>query len=501
MQVGRETRILRVTCSAVLILSGCAPQPPALDLTAQRPFQVALHGEPTELDPHLQDELYARVVLANVYESLVEFDAELRLRPALAVRWTNPDDLTWVFELREGARFHDGRLVEADDVVESFERARSHRGSRVSGYLVAVEEVRALDERRIEVRTARPYPILLNKLSFVAIVPRDAPDRIVRPIGSGPYRLAMTGLAERYRLVRVPEAAPVGPEQADFVVVPSESRRVELLESGDADLASAAGLQLGPESGLRSATIASLSVTYLQLPVSRGPFADRRVRRAFDLAVDRARLVDELQRGAGEPAGQLVGPQVFGYVPDITPPRRDVSAARQLLADAGYPDGLDFVLEVREGREIGSLVEQLAEAGLRAEPRFSRWSELYPRLAGGEVEVYFGAWQCSSGDASDLFDAKLHSAGVSPGYGDANSNGYSNPALDRLIAASGEVFAMAERRRILEQAMRLVVDDLPLIPLLVPYDSWAVRAGVEWRPRLGGLILLSEIRQPGRGRR
>src|SRR5690606_34918303 len=139
---------------------------------------------------------------------------------------------------------------------------------------------------------------------------------------------------------------------------------------------------------VRITSLASLSVTYLQLPVDRPPFDDVRVRRAFDLAVDRRQLIQDLHGGAAEPAGQLVSPQVFGYVPDLEPSPRDLPRARQLLREAGFADGLEFVLDVREGRDVGTLLAQLAEAGLRGTLRVSPWPELYPRLARGEVEVY-----------------------------------------------------------------------------------------------------------------
>src|SRR5690606_8388106 len=126
----------------------------------------------------------------------------------------------WTFELRPGATFHDGRPVTVDDIVASLERAKNHPGSRVSGYLVAVDSVRAVDAEHVEIRTIRPYPILLNKLSFVAIVPADAPERIERPIGSGPYRLQAINLPGRFRLTALDDAATTI-EVADFLVLPS----------------------------------------------------------------------------------------------------------------------------------------------------------------------------------------------------------------------------------------------------------------------------------------
>src|SRR5690606_32481023 len=148
---------------------------------------------------------------------------------------------------------------------------------------------------------------------------------------------------------------------ADFLVLPSAERRLELLREGEIDLAMAPGsVRESGDPAVRITSLASLSVTYLQLPVDRPPFDDVRVRRAFDLAVDRRQLIQDLHGGAAEPAGQLVSPQVFGYVPDLEPSPRDLPRARQLLREAGFADGLEFVLDVREGRDVGTLLAQLA---------------------------------------------------------------------------------------------------------------------------------------------
>src|SRR6202158_2230596 len=152
------------------------------------PLRLVFHSGPQGLDPHLHDEAATHWVLYNVYDSLVTFDADIHVRPALASGWDNPDDLTWRFRLRPGVHFQDGRPLAAADVVVSLERARSHPRSKMSGYLVEVAAVRAVDPLTVEVQTRRPYPILLNKLTFIAIVPRDAPPLIAKPVGTGPYR-------------------------------------------------------------------------------------------------------------------------------------------------------------------------------------------------------------------------------------------------------------------------------------------------------------------------
>ncbi|HVR11600.1 MAG TPA: ABC transporter substrate-binding protein [Thermoanaerobaculia bacterium] len=466
------------------------------------PLRLVFHSDPQGLDPHLHDEVATHWVLDNVYDSLVTFDADMHVRPALAIGWDNPDDLTWRFQLRPGVRFQDGQPLAAADVAVSLERARSHPQSKMSGYLVEVAAVRAVAPRIVEVQTRRPYPILLNKLTFIAIVPRNVPSRIVKPLGTGPYRFVSYTPGRGLELAAFGGGWSATQELEPRVSIGFESdaaKRVQALTSGRADLVAelptqyADRLRASPGCAVRSA--GGLAVNYLQPRVDSPPFSDPRVRRAISLAVDREALVRAMLHGRGAPAGQMVGPKVFGYAPEIRPPRRDLAAARQLLAAAGYPGGLDAVLEYRDGQDVAALREQLAEAGIRLRPQARPWSQLYPRLLRGQVAFYYGSWQCSSGDASDLFDNKVHTRDPARGYGDSNSNGYSNPALDKLIESSGATLDMNERRRILESAMRLLDADLPLIPLAIPFNLFGVRTTLAWAPRLDARIQAAGMRR------
>ncbi|MRR12267.1 hypothetical protein EG835_07345, partial [bacterium] len=152
------------------------------------PIRIAIHSAPQSFDPHLQNEILTAAVLANIFDSLTEFDEESQIRPALAAEWTNPDARTWVFRLRPGVLFHDGRPLTAEDVVFSLARARKHPRTDLASYLVEVESVKALDPLTVEIRTRRPFAALLVKLSPIPIVPRGSPETITRPVGTGSYR-------------------------------------------------------------------------------------------------------------------------------------------------------------------------------------------------------------------------------------------------------------------------------------------------------------------------
>lgn len=484
------------------LLLACSPPPPAA--APERPVRIALHGGPSTLDPHLQSEVPAQIVLGHIYDSLVDFDVRLRPVPALAESWENPDALTWRFHLRPGPRFHDGRLLEVADVIYTLERARRHERSRQAGALVAVSEIRQVGERSLELHTAMPYPILLNKLAVLSVVPRGSPDEIVDPIGTGPYRvlrrtaaaIELEAVADHWRLG--PGRPRTYPRQAVLHFVGEGDERFAGLLDGRYDLVDDLSTRLSAEvanqPGVRLESLSSLGVTYLQLDVARKPWHDPRVRRAVDLLLDRDQLVLEELDGRGQPVGQLVSANVFGFNPELPPTRRDPAAARRLLAEAGYPAGLEVEIEYREGRDIAAIARQLAAGGVRARGVARPWGEMYRRLQSGEIGAYLGTWICTSGDASDLLDRKLHTPDPARGWGDANWSRYSNPQLDRLIEDSQQVMSPLERGALLKKAMALTAADLAFVPLYSRFEVYGVRRELAWTPRRDGRIFAFEMR-------
>lgn len=463
-----------------------------------RAVRVAVHSAPQSFDPHLQDEVLTSAVLANLYDGLTEFDREARIGPALATDWKNPDELTWLFRLREGVRFHDGRPLQAADVVFSFERARHHSGSGMTSYLVEVESVRAVDPGSVEVRTRRPFAALLAKLSTIAIVPRDAPETITRPVGTGSYRLGSKG-ESGFSLVPAPAGWRKGRAvlPLEFVIEGNPERRIDRLLAGELDVAT--DLPEWAVAKLRGArccsgvTVPSATVEYLRLSTREAPFRDRRVRRAVDLAIDRAAYIEVAHHGLGLALGQLVVPGVFGYAPELKATTRDLPEARRLLSEAGYPDGFDVALEFREGRRGDVLAKQLGEAGIRVTPRQMRWTELHPRLRRGEAGFYLGGVVATTGEASDVLDGSVHTRDESRGYGGTNHSRYSNPGVDALIEAAAATSGMTERRALLQKAMRLAMEDLHIVPLAGLYEVAGVRRGVRFLPRVDKKILGREI--------
>lgn len=483
---------------ASLLALGIAAWGVASCRQAPDPMRVAVHSAPLGVDPHFQNETLTSAILANVYDGLTEFDAEGRIRPCLAAGWKNPDERTWILTLRPRVTFHDGRPLTAGDVVFSLERARGHARTGLSSYLVEVEAVAALDKATVEIRTRRPFAALLAKLTPVYIVPSDAPETITEPVGTGGYRLAGW---DGSRVELVPAARDWRGGRArpplTFVVEPDPGRRLRMLLAGEVDVAvdleeDAVGA-LEASGSCRKVVLPGSTIEYLHLSTAEPLFRDRRVREAVHLAVDRPRYVAEAHHGMGQPVGQLAVPGLFGYAPDLRAPERDLVRARALLAAAGFPKGIDVVLEHRPGRRADVIARQLAEAGLRVTPRESPWPDLYRRLRRGEVGFYFGGIVSPTAETSDLLDGYVHSRDDALGYGISNHPRYSSARADSLIEAASTSPSLVRRRELLQQAMRVAMEDLAFVPVTGLYQVSGVRREVEFRPRLDMRLLGREL--------
>jgi peptide/nickel transport system substrate-binding protein len=477
---------------AYLASAGCSR------LTGQGPLVVAFDDVPAVLDPHLQNNAVTWSLLGNFYDALVRFSPEMQLEPSLATSWRQLDVSHWRLTLREGVRFANGDAFSADDVIASFERARTHPRSLVRHYLLGVRAMRREDSHSVVVETDGAAPDLLNRLAFLFIVPRSAAgtDEIARPVGTGPYRFVRresdgSVVAEAWRSWRgIPEIGNVR-----FIFFENDARAVQRFLAGHVDLLhwlpDDVVAEVGRRPGLRAEPQPRLAVQLLVINShavagrAGEALADRRVRRALLLALNRAAWCGKIFRGNATVATQYVHPVVFGYDPTIAALPYDPDAARRLLAEAGFPDGFSAILyhAFLQSGVIEAIVDDWKRIGVRVEPQAAPFAELLAEGRRGELGIFSYAWACSTGDASDFLNSSLHSRDESRGLGLENDSGYADRETDALLDAAEVELDPAKRLALLQRAQRRVLEDLPVLPLTIRwgYDGVSSRLDIVTR--------------------
>jgi peptide/nickel transport system substrate-binding protein len=475
-------------------------------------INIAVPYEIDTLDPHAKTRLSNYATCSNFYEPLVATDASNKILPRLAQSWENPDGYTWVFHLHQDVHFHNGKMMNAQDVVYSLERVIQHPELEVRTYLNDVAEVRAVDALTVLVKTKTPLAIFLNKLNNVLIIPRGAADSTLGTIvnGTGPYRLQEWSRGNFIRMERNEDYWGKKPalKQVTYYLDRDADMALSDLVSGKCQLAQYNSKKL--ESVIRSTGKFDILrednyfLKYLSYDVSRdvtpycdarpNPFKNPLVRKAIQLGIDRRSLVEELPTYA-VPADQPVPPFVFGYNPGIKMPEHSIPAAKELLRRAGYPNGFKVTLFVRHIlQDTGALIRrQLGEIGIQTDVRFIPDPEFFKMLDANDFTFFLSRVGATTGDASDILEPQLHSRDAKDGYGVRNYIGYSNPAIDSGISASAQLLKLDDRREALEEMMSTLMEDLPWIPLYIDQDVYALDHRFVWSPRHDSHVFAYEI--------
>ncbi len=484
----------RAALVAACALAGAAcreaPPPPSNRLV------LAVRADVTGFFPNapLANEAYTWLVNASVFEGLTRRDPDQRIEPALATRWENPDQRTYLFELREDLLFSDGRPVRASDVAASL-LAPVRRGWPNRDYLHSIESVEVEGERVLRVRTRAPDLVLLTKLPWGFVVPADAVDATPVPaVGTGPYRLQSWSPGREFVLGRNPHHRGPAPAfaEAQFVVEPDGRARVARVLEGRADLADHVPFEVLDELRSRSGFVTferpGLTVLFLALRMDRPPLDDPRVREAIDLALDREALVASALGGHGQVATQLVPAAVSGFDPHRRAPARDLARARELLAQAGFPEGLEIGLDgpnnryPRDRELLVSVAAQLQEAGIRVRPNAIDKAEFFALVDGGRSPFHLLGFACEAGDAGDALDQLAYSPGGR--LGAINSAGLRDMELDRLIDAANHSSTPFQRLTSIRRALGRLAALRAYLPLVVPNDAVLVSKRITWEPPL-----------------
>jgi peptide/nickel transport system substrate-binding protein len=472
---------------APVFSGGCARERPADTLT------LAVRAGVTGFfpNPPVINEGFTSAINEHVYEGLVRRGRGGGIEPALAETWNETAHNTTVFTLRPGLRFSDGSRVTAADVVASMS-AMSRLGWINHESLQLVESVRALGDTRVELRTRRSDLLMLSRLQSVFVLPAAAVSRTPVPVvGTGPYQLEAWAPGKEFTLARNPHYRGPAPAfaRAHFLVEPDAGRRLGHVLEGRADVADHVPLEAAAElerrADLRVSSGSGSRVLFLRLREHQRPFDDPRVRRALDLALDRSEIVARVFHGRAQAASQIVPRSIVGYDPGIPVTRPDREAARLLLADAGYPSGLDLRLDGPSNRYemdlplMHELARQLAEVGVRVQVSAVDKTSFFAMVDEGRTSFFLAGWESETGEAGNALDGLFHTQRT-PAPGSAAPR--RDAELDRLIEASHGAETAQARTELLQAAVRRVAELQVVLPLVVQPVTLVVSRRMVWEP-------------------
>ena len=506
----------RLTLAALLtvLVAGCGgPQSGSVAGGSAAPANNTLtvataDGDLKSLDTAQAYDTWSTAVVHACTRRLVDYDADGKLVPDLAAKWNAaPGGLTYTFHLRAGEKFADGTPIEARHFKAALDRIRDPKTAAAGAdFYSAIAAVDAPDASQLVVRLKAPEPTLLNVLAmtFAAPLPDGQPSD--RP-DSGPYFVETYDPGQSVVLAKNPHySGPAAP--LDRIVLQlgvAEPLQLTRFRSGEVDLLPSIppaeyGRVMGDPALRDNVAQGVVNQTwYFGMNVSRTPWSDARVRRAAFLAIDRERHAR--LSATGKPANGILPPRVPGYDPARVLPKPDPAAAKRLLAQAGYPNGLPqtqapvLVLAANDQyqRHAEAIQSDLRAVGIPLELRSMTLSE-YLTAYRTNADCWFGGWYPDFPDAGNFFIPVLHGKGVRDTGKSPNAAHYRNAPVDELLSRAAATPLGPEREKLFRKAEDLILEDLPWIPLYFETETRYFRDGVTgvrvhpiWRQILTGI--------------
>jgi peptide/nickel transport system substrate-binding protein len=452
-------------------------------------LEIATDQSPVGLDPQIATSFATQLITSTIYEGLTAIDPDLHVVPALAKSWTVSDDgRTYRFELRPGATFHNGRALAPADIVASIARIRDPKtSSPYASRFAAVTGVEPDGDSAVRITLDQPSAPFLAQLASLAIIPAEAAQELARhPVGTGPFKLREWVPDTYIALDRNPAYWEQGhPALAGlkFDIVPEAATRQLGIQSGTyrmvptLDAATVAALQ--GLSRVKVLQTQDLAYSLIGLNTSKPPFDRPEVREAVNLAVDRSQIADAAYFGKAVPAGPL-SPALKDWALPTTEfdcYRTDPAKARKLLQDAGLTLPVKITLNVlgslRQVVDVAQVVQaQMNKAGFDVALNVQEQGKFIQDWRGGNFEA-FASLNSGGPDPDDYFGRTFATGGAT------NVFKYSNPALDKLLTDARTTQNQADRKRLYDQAQRILACQGPAVHLAYGTLFTAIRSDVK----------------------
>ncbi len=462
--------------------------------------------DPRSLDPALSTDVPTGRAVAYIFDGLTHFTPDAKVVPGLAKSWdVTPDGITYTFHLRSGVKFHDGRPFVAKNVVATFQRVLdpATKGGRgwplypikgaedyAASKAKTIGGIAATDDSTIVVTLKEPFAIFPKLLAMpvTSILPDNpATDFGQKPVGTGPWKFVEWKHDDYLRFAKNPDYFDGAPKTDSLMarIIPEMSTSVAEFEAGNVDVLNvpdqtSKSWDADPEKKKLLTSAPALRFWYVGINTTRGPLTDVRVRQALNYAVDVNTMLNQVMAGRGTVANGVVPPILGGADPNRKPYAHDIAKAKQLLAAAGHPNGIDVELwaaTTDQSPRIAQTVQaNLAEAGIRAKIVQRDASSMREAARKGQTDLALKEWWADYPDAENFLYPLLHSKNKGPG---GNVSFYSNPHFDALIDQAHREQDEAKRNSLYTQADQIEFNDAPMIYLFFYKDLYAVQPWIK----------------------
>lgn len=465
---------------------------------------IANISDAITLNPQGANDVPSSNVTANIYDTLLTLDENSELQPSLATEWELVEDTVWEFKLRDDVTFHDGSKFNAEVVKANLDRILDPEVASPRSFLFdMIENVEVVDEYTVRIKTEFPFSPLPSHLAhdgggmiskevieadYEAMANGEVAGSYINshPVGTGQYIFEEWVPDNYIKLVRNDnywgEVAKL--DSITFKVVKEPSTQIADLETGNAHIIYPVGSnnveRIEETEGVHLDRVDSLSLSYIGFNMDKEPFNDKRVRQALSMAIDKDVIINGLLNGIGTPAVGPLAPGVFGYSDEVKPLEYNVEKAKELLAEAGYPNGFSTTLWTNDNAERMDIAEvvqqQLKEIGVDVSIEVVEWGAYIEKTAAGEHDMFILGWSTVTADADYGMYPLFHSSNVGmPG----NRSFIRNDELDKILEDARREGDPDKRVELYKQAQEILVDEAPMIYIHHKQDLAGVSDKVE----------------------
>jgi peptide/nickel transport system substrate-binding protein len=475
--------------------------------------------QPLSLDGNYDTLVDYAQISRNLYDGLFKLSDDMQVQPNLAVGYTRPDDVTYIFILRKGVVFHDGSSFSAADVVSTFNRIASDDklASKQRTYVSNVKSVTEIGTHEVKFTLKQPDASFLRSLAtIIYITPKSVIDKVGNvnfgksPVGTGPFTFASWKQGDSIVLKANCNywGEKTIPSQVEFRFIPEPATQISSLMSGEIDIATHVAPDLA--TGLKTSAVASaqsvnsnMSV-WITMNTLKPPFSDKRVRQALNYAVDRNAIANQLLHGYAVPIGQINPPTVFGYTKAVGPYPYNPDRARKLLKDAGFGTGNPLRIEfVNYRSELNPVWESIAaylnDVGIVVQTRFDSHFATDTWLGKKMLPTQIGLIMSTILQMDADFAFGLYLDGARRGIyfrtpetdaAIAEARGISDP-LERV---TGVGLARSPLRQAAYDKLNVRMKDIaPVVFLYGTKEIYGTSKRIDWKPRSDGAIYLAGV--------